>query len=124
MYAISTDKAPRAIGTYSQGASAGRYVFTSGQIGLDPVTREFVEGGAYEQVVQAIHNCAAVLAAGQVGLADVVKTTVFVTDIAYKDDVDRAFKELFPSPRPARSLVEVSALPRNALVEVECIACR
>ena len=124
MYAISTDKAPKPIGVYSQGASAGRYVFTSGQIGLDPATGEFVEGGAYEQVVRAVRNCEAVLAAGQVTLADVVKTTVFVTSLDYFDDVNRAFKELFPSPRPARSVVEVSALPRNALVEVECIACR
>ena len=124
MYAISTDKAPKAIGPYSQGASAGRYVFTAGQIGLDPATGEFVEGGAYEQTVRALRSCEAILAGGQVTLADVLKTTVFVTPIDFKDDVDRAFRELFPSPRPARSLVEVVALPRNALVEVECVACR
>lgn len=124
MYAISTDKAPKAIGPYSQGASAGRYVFTAGQIGLDPATGELVDGGAYEQTVRALRSCEAILAGGQVTLADVLKTTVFVTSIDFKDDVDRAFRELFPSPRPARSLVEVAALPRNALVEVECVACR
>ena len=124
MYAISTDKAPQAIGPSSLGASARRYVFTAGQIGLDPATGEFVKGGAYEQTVRALRSCEAILAGGQVTLADVLKTTVFVTSIDFKDDVDRAFRELFPSPRPARSLVEVAALPRNALVEVECVACR
>lgn len=124
MYAISTDRAPRAIGPYSQGASAGRYVFTAGQIGMDPATGELVPGGAYEQAVRALLSCQGVLEAAQVGLADVVKTTVFVTSIDLKDDVDRAFRELFPSPRPARSLVQVVALPKGALVEIECVACR
>ena len=123
-YAISTSSAPAAFGHYSQGTTAGRLVFTAGQIGLDPATGEFVEGGLEEQLSCAIDNCEAVLEAAGCSLEDVAKVTVDLTNMDSFDIMNRLYARRFPSPEPARTVVEVARLPKGALVEVECIACR
>jgi len=119
---IQTDLAPAAIGPYSQGVVAGGFVFTAGQIGLDPVTGEMVEGGVVAETLQAITNLEAVLAAGGCALADVVKTTLFLADMRDFAAVNGVYNSRFGSPYPARSAVEASALPKGALFEIEAVA--
>ncbi len=123
-YAVSTSGAPAAFGHYSQGTTAGRLVFTAGQLGLEPETGQIVLGGIEAQVEQAISNAEHVLAAANCTLEDVAKVTVYLTNIEDYDIMNRVYARRFPSPEPARSVVEVSALPKGALVELECIACR
>jgi len=122
---ISTNKAPAAIGPYSQGMVLGELVFTSGQIPLDPATGTFPEGGIREQTRQSLLNVKAVLEAAGSDLGKVIKTTVFLQnmgDFAAMNEVYASFFE--GSVCPARSAVEVAALPKGALVEIEAIACR
>ena len=122
-YAITTNRAPEAIGAYSQGTTAARFVFTSGQLGMDPKTGELLEG-IEAQTDRAISNIEAILAEVDLTLSDVTKVTVFITDMGNFDKVNKTYAKRFPKPEPARSVVEVGALPKGGLVEIECIACR
>jgi 2-iminobutanoate/2-iminopropanoate deaminase len=121
--AIHTAGAPAAIGPYQQGVAAGGFVFTSGQIALDPVSGALEEGDAAAQTVRVMANLAAVLAAAGLTFADVVKTTVFLIDMNDFAAVNAVYGESFEGGQtPARSTVAVAALPRGARVEIEAIA--
>ncbi len=124
MNIISTATAPAAIGPYSQATTAGNLVFLSGQLGLNPATGAFVEGGVTEQTRQALENVSAILAVAGLSFANVVKTTVFLSDMGDFADMNAEYAKHFAEPFPARSAVAVKTLPKNALVEIECIACR
>jgi 2-iminobutanoate/2-iminopropanoate deaminase len=119
---ITTDKAPAAIGPYSQGVKAGGFVFFSGQIPLDPVTGEIKGNSSAEQAEQVMTNIAAVLTAADLGFDDVVKTTIFLTDLADFATVNEIYGRCFAGTPPARSTVQVSGLPRGVKVEIEVIA--
>ena len=119
---IATKNAPGAIGPYSQGIRANGFVFASGQIGLDPATGEFVRGGIVEQSRQALLNVKNVLEAAGSGLDKAVKTTVFLKDINDFAAMNAVYSEFFKTDCPARSAVQVAALPKGALVEIEVIA--
>ena len=121
---IMTDKAPVAIGPYSQGIQTGDFIFVSGQIPLDPKSGVLVEGGVEMQTVRALENVGAVLAAEGLGFQDVVKTTIFLRDMADFASVNSLYETYFSAPYPARSCVAVAGLPRNARVEIEVIAVR
>lgn len=120
--AIRTDRAPAAIGPYSQAIVAGDVVYTAGQIALDPATGELVDGGVEEQTRRVVRNLAAVLEAAGAGLSDVVKTTIFVADMDDFARVNEVYGELLTEPYPARSTVEAARLPRDARVEIEAVA--
>lgn len=119
---VRTDRAPAAIGPYSQGVRVGNLFFFSGVIPLDPDTGALVGADAAEQTAQVLQNIRALLASQGLGPQNVVKTTVFLTDIAAFGAVNDVYASLFDSEPPARSCVEVSALPKGALVEIECVA--
>jgi 2-iminobutanoate/2-iminopropanoate deaminase len=119
---VATDAAPRAIGPYSQAIEAGGFVFTSGQIPTDPKTGEFVAGGIREQTEQVLKNLSEVLQAAGCGLADVVKTTVFLADMGDFAEMNEAYGRYFVSDPPARSTVEAARLPRDARVEIDAVA--
>lgn len=119
---VATDAAPRAIGPYSQAIEAGGLVFTSGQIPTDPKTGEFVAGGISEQTEQVLKNLSEVLKAAGCGLADVVKTTVFLADMNDFAAMNEAYGRYFKSDPPARSTVQAARLPRDARVEIDVIA--
>ena len=123
-HAVSTSGAPAAIGPYSQGISTAGLVFCSGQIGLDPATGTLVDGGVEAQAERALRNLAAVLDAAGCSFGDVVKTTLFLADIADFTSVNAVYGRFMPDPPPARSTFAVGALPKGALVEVEAIAVR
>lgn len=123
-YGIHTSHAPQATGPYSQGAAAGRYVYVSGQIGADSESGALISDAVDEQLEQALSNIKAVLAEVKLSLEDVVKTTVFLTNLEDLPVVDRVWKAHFSSPRPARTCVEVRRLRSGARIEVECVACR
>ena len=118
---VSTSAAPAAIGPYSQAVRAGNTLWLSGQIPLDPVTKELVQGDIEVQTRRVFDNIKAVLAAAGASFDGVVKTTIFLTDLANFAVVNKIMAEYFREPYPARSTVGVSALPRGAQVEVECI---
>ncbi|HTP66280.1 MAG TPA: RidA family protein [Geobacteraceae bacterium] len=119
---ISTDQAPKAIGPYSQGVRAGDLVFFSGQIPLDPATGELVNGGIEEQTEKVMENIAAVLAAAGLDFSQVVKSTIYLADLADFVAVNVIYGKRFQADPPARSTVEVKGLPRGARVEIEVIA--
>ena len=119
---VSTDKAPKAIGPYSQAIRTENLVFSAGQLGLDPVTMEMVEGGIQAQTRQVLTNLQHVLEIADSGLNFIVKTTVFLQDMHDFADMNSVYAEFFPENPPARSTVQVAALPKNALVEIECVA--
>jgi 2-iminobutanoate/2-iminopropanoate deaminase len=119
---ITTDKAPRAIGPYSQGVRAGDLLFFSGQIALHPDTGELVGDSASTQAGQVMDNIAALLDAAGLGFAHVVKSTIFLVSLADFAVVNEVYGRRFPAAPPARSTVEVKGLPRGALVEIEVIA--
>lgn len=123
MNAIHTDKAPAAIGPYSQAIEAGPFVFASGQLPIDPATGQFPEG-IKEQTRQSLTNAKSILEAAGLSLANVVKTTVFLADMGDFAAMNEVYSEFFAAPFPARSAVAVKTLPKNALVEVECIAAK
>lgn len=123
-HAISTSAAPAAIGPYSQAIGAGRLVLCSGQLGLDPTTGELVEGGVAGQAERALRNLSAVLDAAGLGFADVVKTTVFLVDMADFAALNEVYGRFVTDPPPARSTIAVAALPKGARVEIEAIAAR
>lgn len=118
---ISTSQAPAAIGPYSQAIRAGKFVFASGQLGLDPSTGNLQEG-IEAQTRQALANLQAVLAEAGAGVENVVKTTIFLADMAHFATVNNLYAQVFQSEPPARSTVQVAALPKNGLVEIEVIA--
>ena len=120
---IATEKAPQAIGPYSQAIRAGGFLFCSGQIPLDPVTGEMRGADIREQTEQVMENIAAVLAAAGLTFGDVVKSTIFLTDLTDFATVNEVYGGRFPAEPPARSTVEVKGLPRGAKVEIEVIAC-
>ena len=122
MKAISTQKAPAAIGPYSQAIKVGNLVYTSGQIPIDPATGNFVEGGIKEQTRQSLTNVQAILEEAGLTMGDVVKTTVFMADMADFADMNAVYSEFFAEPYPARSAVAVKTLPKGALVEIEVVA--
>jgi 2-iminobutanoate/2-iminopropanoate deaminase len=121
---VSTPAAPEAIGPYSQAIIAGELVFTAGQIALDPATMEVVPGGVAEQTERVMRNLAAVLAAAGTDLSRVVKTTVFLADMADFAAMNEAYGRAFGTHRPARSTVAAAGLPRNVRVEIEVVASR
>ena len=119
---IHTDKAPQAIGPYSQAVRAENMVYTAGQIGLDPATMEIVSGGVEAETRQVLNNLKQVLEAANSGLNYVVKTTVFLRDMADFPKMNAVYAEFFPENPPARSTVAVAALPKGVAVEIETIA--
>lgn len=122
--AIHTQHAPNAIGPYSQAIDLGQLVFLSGQIGLDPLTMEMVSGGFAAEAAQVFKNMQAVIEAVGLTFAHVVKLTIFLTDFADFASLNEIMKQHFTQPYPARSTVQVAALPKGALVEVEAILAR
>jgi len=122
MYSIVTPDAPKAIGPYSQGISAGGLIFVSGQLGIDPETGELVAGGIEEQTHQVLRNISAILSSASASLAGVVKTTVYLKDLKDFPAMNAVYAEFFDQNLPARATVQVSALPKGALVEIDCIA--
>jgi 2-iminobutanoate/2-iminopropanoate deaminase len=119
---IATDQAPGAVGPYSQAVRVGDFVFTAGQIPLDPATGQMVEGGIEAQARQALTNVSAVLEAAGTSLANVVKTTVFLADMGEFKAMNGVYAEFFPDAPPARSAVQAAALPLGARIEIETIA--
>ena len=119
---ISTDKAPAAIGPYSQGVRAGGFLFLSGQIPLDPKTMTVVAGDVAAQTEQALLNMKAVLESQGLDFSDVVKTTVFIKDMNDFGRINEIYAKFFTKDAPARSCVEVARLPKDVLVEIEAIA--
>lgn len=122
MNAISTKKAPAAIGPYSQAIRVGNLIYTSGQIPLNPATGAFVEGGIKEQTRQALTNIKAILEEASTSMDNVVKTTVFMANMDDFTDMNAVYAEFFTEPYPARSAVAVKTLPKGALIEIEVIA--
>jgi len=119
---IQTDKAPKAIGPYSQAIKTDLMVYTAGQVGMDPSTGELVSGGIEEQTRQALKNLQNILAASGSSFEKVVKTTVFLNDMNDFAKMNAIYAESFPENPPARSTVAVAALPKGALVEIEVVA--
>ena len=119
---IVTDRAPRAIGPYSQAVRAGNLIFASGQIPIDPATGEFVAGGIGEQTEQVLRNLRAVFEAAGVGLNQVIKTTVFLADMDDFTAMNEVYGRFFGEQPPARATVQAARLPRDARVEIEAIA--
>ena len=119
---ISTEKAPEAIGPYSQAIRANGFIFAAGQTGLDPSTMELVAGGVEAQARQVLTNLKHVLEAAGTGMDRVVKTTVFLTDMANFAAMNAVYMEFFPENPPARSTVAVAGLPKGGLVEIEAVA--
>lgn len=124
-YAIDAAGAPESIGPYSQGTTAGRLVFASGQLGIDPSDpHRLVEGGVRAETERVIQIVQAILAEAGCTLADVARTTVYLTDIDDLDAMNEVYAQAFPPPAPARCVVAVSALPMGARVEMDAVACR
>jgi 2-iminobutanoate/2-iminopropanoate deaminase len=119
---VSTDKAPAAIGPYSQAIIANGLLFTAGQIALDPATGQLVAGDVTAQTERVMTNLDAVLAAAGVSWGDVVKTTVYLQDMSHFPTVNEIYGKRLGAARPARSTVQVSGLPRGALVEIDAVA--
>ena len=120
---IQTKNAPGAVGTYSQAVSAGGFLYTSGQIGINPASGKIEASGTKSQSLQALHNIAAILSAKNLSLVNIVKLTVYLKDLNDFSDLNEAFKEFFGATNfPARSTVEVAGLPLGARVEIDCVA--
>ena len=118
---IETLDAPQAIGTYSQGIKSGNLVFTSGQIPINPETGELINGDFKSEISQVLTNLNGVLKSGGSSLENTIKLTVFLTDLSCFPQVNEVFKEFFPENPPARSVIQVSALPMNAKIEIEAV---
>lgn len=121
---ISTDKAPAAIGPYAQAVEVNGVLYISGMLGIDPSSGAFAGETAEQQAAQAMKNLTALLASEGLTLGSVVKSTIFLTDLSAFSAVNAVYGAAFSEDPPARSCVEVSALPKGGLVEIECIACR
>ena len=124
MKVISTTKAPAAIGPYSPAIEVNGFVYASGQIPIDPATGQFVEGGIKEQTRQSLTNAQNILKEAGTDLSHVVKTTVYLSDIANFAPMNEVYAEFFTEPYPARSAVAVKDLPKGALVEIEVLAAK
>ena len=124
MKVVNTNKAPKAIGPYSQAIEANGLIIPSGQLPIDPATGEFAPGGIKEQTRQSLTNAKAILEEAGIGLGNVMKTTVFLSDMNDFAAMNEVYAEFFSEPFPARSAIAVKTLPKNALVEVECIAAK
>ena len=120
--AINTEKAPKAIGPYSQAIQVGNLVYTSGQLPINPTTGAFPEGGIKEQTRQSLCNIQAIMEEAGLTMSNVVKTTVFLADMNDFADMNAVYAEFFTQPYPARSAVAVKTLPKNALIEIEVVA--
>ena len=121
---VQTQTAPAAIGPYSQAIEAGNLVFVSGQLGLDPQTAEFVGEDLASQARQALTNLKAILLASGCGLYHVAAVDVFLSDMDDFSDFNAIYEEFFDIHKPARAVVAVKTLPKNARVEIKCVACR
>ena len=121
---VSTDEAPAAVGPYSQAIIAGDFVYTAGQLSLDPKTGELLGEGIGAQTRQTMENLKNVLEAAGTSLDRVVKTTIYLTDIGNFAEMNAVYAEFFPSDPPARSTVEIGPLPKGALVEIDAVAIR
>jgi 2-iminobutanoate/2-iminopropanoate deaminase len=119
---VQTTNAPQAFGPYSQALRVGGFVYTAGQVGLDPQTGQLVEGGIEAQTRQVWRNQAAVLEAAGSSLSLVVKATVYMQNLGEFNQMNAVYAEFFPQTKPARSTVQVAALPRGALIEIDCVA--
>lgn len=119
---IQTERAPAAIGPYSQAVAANGFLFTAGQIALDPATGQVIEGDVVAQSERVLANLRAILEAGGASMADVVKTTVFLADMADFPRMNEVYARAFAQTRPARSTVQAAGLPRGVLVEIEAVA--
>lgn len=119
---IASSEAPAAVGPYSQAIAAGNTLYCAGQIPLDPASGELVAGGVAEQTTRVLENIRGVLSANGMNFSHVVKATVFMTDLAHFGDMNAIYATYFNAPFPARSTVQVVALPRGAQVEIEVIA--
>jgi 2-iminobutanoate/2-iminopropanoate deaminase len=119
---IRTEKAPKAIGPYSQAIQAGNLLFISGQIPIDPATGELVKGEIDQQTARALDNIKGILESQGLGTEDVVKVTIFLKDMGNFNQVNKVYATYFPSFPPARSTIEVARLPRDAEIEIEAIA--
>ena len=119
---VSTQDAPAAVGPYSQAVACGRLMYTAGQLGLDPKTGKLAEGGIQAQTRRALTNIKAILEAAGTTMANVIKTTVFLQDIHDFKAMNEVYAQFFPSEPPARSAVQVAALPLGGLVEIEAVA--
>ena len=119
---VHTEKAPKAIGPYSQGIQAGNFLFLSGQIPLDPASGELVKGDIREQARRVLENLKGVLESQNLGMEDVVKVTIFMKDMGNFSQVNEVYGTYFPSFPPARSTVEVARLPKDVDIEIEAIA--
>ena len=120
--AVHSDGAPKAIGPYSQALAVPGTVYLSGQIGLDPASGQLVEGGVQAEARRVMENLKAVLAAAGLAMSDVVKTTIFLADLGDFATVNEIYGSYFGDPKPARSTVQVAALPRGARVEIDAVA--
>lgn len=121
---VSTASAPAAIGPYSQAVVAGNMLFVSGQLPIDPATGNFAEGGIKELTTQSLKNLFAIVAEAGFQPSNIVKTTVFLADMADFAEMNEVYAQFFSAPFPARSAVAVKTLPKGARVEIECIAAR
>ena len=121
---VATAAAPAAIGPYSQGIVAGNLLFVSGQLPIDPATGNFAEGGIKALTTQSLKNPFAIVAEAGFEPSDIVKTTVFLADMADFAEMNEVYSQFFAAPFPARSAVAVKTLPKGARVEIECIAAR
>jgi 2-iminobutanoate/2-iminopropanoate deaminase len=119
---IQTDQAPKAIGPYSQGIKVGGFIYTAGQGGLDPASGQIVAGGVEAETRQVWNNLKAVLEAAGSSLAGVVKVNVYMVDLSDFSKMNAVYAEFFPEVKPARTTVQVAALPRGLLVEIDCVA--
>lgn len=120
--AIKTDKAPSAIGPYEQGVRAGDFLFTSGQIALDPATGQFLKGEIEEETERVLKNIEAILNAAGMTFKNAVKTTVYLTDLSHFARMNKVYEKFFAESKPARSTVQVAALPRDAKIEIDVVA--
>lgn len=121
---INTDKAPKAIGPYSQGviSSFEKILFISGQVGIDPETGKIVQGTIEDETIRVLNNISAILESVKLKIENVVKTTIYLTDIGNFEKVNRIYADFFGNHKPARATVEVKALPKNARIEIDAIA--
>src|SRR5215472_16224816 len=122
MHTVESSKAPKPVGPYAQATIAHHFLYTAGQIGLDPATGQLVNGGVGPQTQRVLNNLAAVLAEKHLTWADVVKTTVYLTNMSDFDAMNEVYAKVVGSARPARSTVAVAALPKGAAVEIDCVA--
>lgn len=119
---LTSEEAPKAVGPYSLGIQAGNFVFLSGQLGIDPKTGNFVEGGVGKQTEQALINLKGVLLSNNMDMSNIVKTTVFLKEIKDFPNMNTVYSAFFEDAPPARSTIQVAALPKDGLVEIEAIA--